>query len=151
MRIASLPRSLTLILAATVTLAIPAAAGWAGPGSVGPLQQVSGASPFAGCTADSVAAQSGTVFPNSELEPSIAASAVDRNGDGAPDVVAGYQQDRWSNGGSRGVYARVLFNGAGVQVAVPGTSAGVGGSPPRAAGPWGTVTPVRPASYFNAA
>src|SRR2546421_506003 len=148
MRIASLPRSLTLILAATVTLAIPAAAGWAGPGSVGPLQQVSGASPFAGCTADSVAAQSGTVFPNSELEPSIAASTVDRNGDGAPDVVAGYQQDRWSNGGSRGVYASVLFNGAWVQVAVPGTSACVGGAHLRATDPWVTFSPDGTAYYF---
>src|SRR5256885_10739230 len=151
MRIASLPRSLTLILAATVTLAIPAAAGWAGPGSVGPLQQVSGASPFAGCTADSVAAQSGTVFPNSELEPSIAASAVDRNGDGAPDVVAGYQQDRWSNGGSPGVYASVLFNGAWVQVAVPGTSACVGGSHLRATDPWVTFSPDGTAYYFTLA
>ena len=42
--------------------------------SVGVLQQVSGATPFAGCTADNVAAQPGTVYPNSEVEPWVAAS-----------------------------------------------------------------------------
>jgi hypothetical protein len=45
------------------------------------------------------------------VEPSIAASLVDRNGDGANDVIVGYQQDRWDNGGSRGIYASVLING----------------------------------------
>jgi len=37
----------------------------------GPLVQVSGASPFAGCTADAVGTQSGTVYVGSEVEPWI--------------------------------------------------------------------------------
>ncbi len=150
MRISSLPRSLVLSLAAAATLVIPGAA-WAGPGVVGPVQRVSGASPFAGCTADHVATQTGTVYPNSELEPSVAASAVDRNGDGALDIVAGYQQDRWSNGGARGVYASVLFNGAWVQVAIPGTSVCAGGTHLRATDPWVTFSPNGTAYYFTLA
>jgi hypothetical protein len=124
---------------------------WAGPAAVSPLVQVSGASPFAGCTADNVASQPGTVYPNSELEPWIAASKVDRNGDGAPDVITGYQQDRWSNGGSRGVYASVLDHDAWVQVAIPGTSACVGGSHLRATDPWVTFSPNGVAYFFTLA
>ena len=37
----------------------------------GPLVQVSGTSPFLGCTADAVGTQSGTVYLNSEVEPSM--------------------------------------------------------------------------------
>ena len=139
-----------LALTAVMTLVVPAA-GWAGPGSVGPLQQVSGASPFGTCTADNVAAQPGTLYPNSELEPQIAASTVDRNGDGAPDLVAGYQQDRWSNGGSRGVYASVWYHGTWIQVAVPGTSVCVGGSHLRASDPWVTFSPDGTGYFFTLA
>jgi hypothetical protein len=115
------------------------------------LEQVSGTSPFAGCTADNVAAQPGTVYPNSEVEPWIAASGTDRNGDGEKDIIGGYQQDRWSNGGSRGVYASAWFNGAWVQVAVPGTSACVGGSHLRATDPWVTFSPDGSAYFFTLA
>ena len=137
-------------LAGVMTLVVPGV-GWAGPASVGPLQQVSGASPFGACTADHVADQPGTLYSNSELEPQIAASAVDRNGDGAPDLVAGYQQDRWSNGGARGVYASVWHQGAWVQVAIPGTSACVGGTHLRASDPWVTFSPDGTAYYFTLA
>jgi hypothetical protein len=139
-----------LAVVAGVILLVPAS-GWAGPASVGPLQQVSGTSPFSGCTADNVAAQPGTVYPNSELEPQIAASTVDRNGDGAADIVAGYQQDRWSNGAARGVYSSAWFNGAWVQVAVPGTSVCVGGTHLRATDPWVTISPDGTAYYFTLA
>jgi hypothetical protein len=148
MRIRSVSPALAVV--AAVVLLVPAA-GWAGPGSVGPLQQVSGASPFTACTADNVAAQPGTVYPASELEPQIAASSVDRNGDGAPDLVAGYQQDRWSNGGSRGVYASVWHNGVWAPVAIPGTSVCVGGTHLRATDPWVTFSPDGTGYYFTLA
>ena len=45
-------------------------------------------------------------------------------------MIAGYQQDRWGLGVSRGVYSSVRFNGAWRQVAMPATSACVGGNPP---------------------
>src|SRR5438067_12670246 len=64
-----------------------------------PLVQVSDASPF-DATFD--AGQSGKVFPNSEVEPQV---AVDPNN--PMHVVGVWQQDRWSNGGSRGLVAGV--------------------------------------------
>ena len=72
----------------------------------GPLVQVSGTSPFLGCTADGVASQSGTVYVNSEVEPWI-----DVNPTNPSNIVGICQQDRWSNGGARGLVAGVSTNG----------------------------------------
>src|SRR6266542_2161970 len=132
MRQRAMSRAVVMFAASTL---LAASAAWATTSTVGDLQPVSGVSPFAGCTADDVASQSGKVFPNSEVEPWIAASGRDLNGDGAADIIAGYQQDRWSNGGSRGIYSSAWFNGAWVQVAVPGTSVCVGGTHLRATDP----------------
>ena len=146
-------RSLIAGLAVLTLCAVPAAA-WAGPGVVVGTTAVSGASPFAGCTADDVAGQTAefgdTNFPNSEVEPAIAVSRIDRNGDGAPDMITGYQQDRWSLGASRGVYSSVWFNGAWVQVAVPATSACTGNPLYlRATDPWVTIAPDGVAYYMT--
>ena len=144
-------RSLIAGLAVLTLCAVPAAA-WAGPGVVVGTTAVSGASPFAGARPMTWPRSPGIpCIPNSELEPQIAASAVDRNGDGAPDLVAGYQQDRWSNGGARGVYASVWHQGAWVQVAIPGTSACVGGTHLRASDPWVTFSPDGTAYFFTLA
>jgi hypothetical protein len=64
-----------------------------------PLVQVSGTTPFAGCTADNVPVQEefGNVFPDSEVEPWI-----DVNPTNLDNIVGMWQQDRWSNGGARG-------------------------------------------------
>jgi len=141
-------RRTVALAAGFVVLAAPAA--WAGPGSAGPNVAVSGASPFAACTADNVASQTGTVYPNSEVEPWVSASKVDRNGDGATDVIVGHQQDRWSNGGARGVIASVLFQGTWVQRTLPGTSACAGGLRyPRATDPWVTFAPNGDAYYMT--
>ena len=141
-------RRTVALAAGFVVLAAPAA--WAGPGSAGPNVAVSGASPFAACTADNVAGQTGTVYPNSEVEPWVSASKVDRNGDGATDVIVGHQQDRWSNGGARGVIASVLFQGGWVQRTLPGTSACAGGLRyPRATDPWVTFAPNGDAYYMT--
>src|SRR5687768_9957196 len=67
----------------------------AGPMSTTAVTQVSGTSLFTGCTADNVAGQTGTVFPNSEVEPWI-----DVNPDDTENIVGIWQQDRWSNGGA---------------------------------------------------
>jgi len=138
---------------ATGLLAYSVLPAWAGPGASGSTVAVSGATPFGGCTADDVPGQPGTVFPNSEVEPWIAASTVDRNGDGASDVIVGYQQDRWNiGGGARGVVASVLFNGAFHQVTIPGTSACVGGPKyVRATDPWVTISPNGNAYFFTLA
>ena len=84
-------------LAAAALLALVAAVGVSASTFVAdPLVQVSGASPFAGCTADARAA--GTVYLNSEVEPWI-----DVNPTNADNLVGIWQQDRWDNGGARGL------------------------------------------------
>ena len=95
-----------LVAALAVSSLTLGSTAWGSDSTVPPLEEVSD-NPFAGCTADDVAAQPGKVYPDSEVEPWIAASGKDLNGDGEKDIIGGYQQDRWSNGGSRGVYASV--------------------------------------------
>jgi hypothetical protein len=144
-----LKHSSRVVAACAVAALVLAPTAGATTSSVGALQRVSGASPFATCTADNVAAQPGTVYPNSEVEPWVAASAVDRNGDGAADIIAGYQQDRWSNGGARGNYSSVWYQGAWRQVAIPGTSVCAGGVDERATDPWVTFSPNGVAYYMT--
>jgi hypothetical protein len=137
------------VAAAAAVLVLAATPAWAGPGSLGPLDKVSGASPLAGCTADNVASQSGRNFLGSEVEPWIASSSVDRSGDGVPDLIAGYQQDRWSNGGARGVFASVFHNGSWLQVGIPGVSTCLGGTELRATDPWVTISPDGTAYFMT--
>jgi hypothetical protein len=145
-------RRSVLVAAAAMSLVVGSSAAWAGPGTVASTVAVSGVSPFAGCTADAVASQPGVVYPNTEVEPWIAASTVDRNGDGATDVITGYQQDRWDNGAARGVVASVLYRGAWVQVTIPGTSTCAGGTQyPRATDPWVSFSPNGVAYFFTLA
>jgi hypothetical protein len=144
-------RSMThvvLLLAGVLSLVAPAGAG---PFSTGPLVQVSGTSPFGSCTVDDVSGQSGTVFLNSEVEPWIDVNPTDGDGDQIPadNFVGIFQQDRWSNGGARGLVAGVSFD-AGVswtQVVIPkvtkcsgGTSANFGNYQ-RATDPWVSFGP----------
>jgi len=70
------------------------------------LEQISGTSMFTDCTADSWETQAGTVYHDSEVEPWVAVNPVD-----PLNVVATWQQDRWSNGGSRGLAVGVSFDG----------------------------------------
>ena len=132
-------RPALVVLAALVVLFTPTAL--AGPGTAGPNVKVSGASPFATCTADNVAGQTGTNYLNTEVEPWIEVSSVDRSGDGAPDRIGAYQQDRWSNGGSRGIVASVFHAGAWQQVVIPGVSKCSGGAFDRATDPWVAIAP----------
>ncbi len=86
-------------LAAAALLALVAAVGVSASSFVpDPLVQVSGASPFAGCTAD--AGQPGIVYVNSEVEPWIDVNPTNPN-----NLVGIWQQDRWDNGGARGLVA----------------------------------------------
>jgi hypothetical protein len=103
-------------------------------------------SPFANCTADNVAGQAGTNFPNAEVEPWLAA-----NPDRPRQLVAGWQQDRWSNGGSRGLasaYSRdggVTWNNTVPQ----GTTVCAGGPFTRASDPWTTISPDGTAYFMS--
>ena len=64
-------------------------------GASDPLSLVTGPSPF---TSDcNGAPQSGTLYPNSEVEPHLAVNPTDKR-----NLIAAWQQDRWSNGGAQG-------------------------------------------------
>jgi hypothetical protein len=113
--------------------------GGAAAEELGPLTRITGGSPFRGCTADDVAGQddpdAGIVnFPNTEIEPWVAANPAD------PDnLLAGWQQDRWSNGGARGLVAGVSRNGGASwrTVVAPGrVTECQGGRFARASDPW---------------
>ena len=70
----------------------------------GPELKASAASPFtAGCDRET---SSGTNYVNAEVEPSLALHPLD--GDR---MVGVWQQDRWSNGSSRGVMSATSTNG----------------------------------------
>jgi hypothetical protein len=85
-------RTTAILLAIASAQAVGAAAQEAGE-----LTRITGRSPFAGCKADKVGQQEGELYRNTEIEPFIAADPAD------PDnLLVGYQQDRWSNGGARG-------------------------------------------------
>ena len=100
----------------------------------------SGLTPFTdGC--DGVAAN-GTLNPGAEVEPSFAIDPLD------PDtMVAMWQQDRWSNGGSRGLVAASSRDGGkSWQRSFPpfsrcGGGALAGGNYARASDPWLSYSP----------
>lgn len=111
----------------------------AGGFRTGPLVQVSGLSPFVGCTADDVAGQSGTNFLHSEVEP-----WVDVNPANPRNVVGAWQQDRWSNGGARGLLAGASFDGGRkwTSVVIPGITMCSGSALyQRATDPWVSFSP----------
>jgi hypothetical protein len=130
-----------IILLAMVVLFIPQVA-LASDYVLGDLVQVSGASPFdANC---GLAGQDGTNYPNSEVEPYVEVNPA--NGD---HHIGAWQQDRWSNGGSRGnVVGASLDNGASWRIVsetknsqcTGGTPAN-GGDYQRASDPWVTISP----------
>jgi hypothetical protein len=128
-----------LVAGAVLLLSVIAVSGAsADPFATAGLTQVSGASPFASCTADNVAGQTGTNFPNSEVEPWIDVNPIN------PDNVVGiYQQDRWSDGGARGLVASVSTNGGTgwTQVVIPKLSKCSGGIYDRATDPWLSFSP----------
>ncbi len=81
---------------------------------------VSGNSPFAACST----AGSGTVYGNAETEPYVAVNPTDIS-----NIVGVWQQDRWSNGASRGAAAAYSVNGGDswTEVSLPFTSCVQGG------------------------
>ena len=126
--------------------AVLVASGPAAAIDLGPLRQISGPSPFSSCTADQVGSQEGTNYPQSEIEPWI-----DANPSNARNLIAGWQQDRWSNGGSRGDVSAYTKD-AGVTwhtVLVPNTTACTGGTYKRASDPWISISPNGTAYFMS--
>jgi hypothetical protein len=124
----------TLFAAATLI----ATAAWAGIFTASPPTVVSAAvSPFASCTAD--AGQTATNFRNTEVEPWVDVNPTNPN-----NIVATWQQDRWSDGGARGLVAGVSHDGGASwrDVVIPGVST-CSGNPSylRASDPWLSFAP----------
>ena len=105
------------------------------------LTTASGASGYAaGC--DGVPA-TGIVYINAEVEPSVAVNPANAN-----NVIGVWQQDRWSNGGARGLGTAYSFDGGGTwtRTSVPfsrctGGNAGNGGNFERNSDPWVSFGP----------
>src|SRR4051812_46851156 len=76
-------------------------------GAVTPAVVVSGPSIFAGCTdGQSEGPPPGEVFVNAEVEPWVAVNPTN-----AANLVGVWQQDRWTDGGSKGVNTAYSTNG----------------------------------------
>ena len=144
--------SLALASLAYSALAAPSApAGFTAAARFGAATQqtpvtVSGtaASPLASCTADSVATQPGVNYANAEVEPYVAVNPTN------PDNVVGvWQQDRWSNGSSRGNVVATSFDGGVTWSTVLSTKSSLctggtganGGDLARATDPWLSFAP----------
>ena len=127
-------------------------AGGAPAQTLGPLVQVTDGDPFTFCTADRVAQQESafgsTVFPNTSIEPSV---AVDPSNSSR--LLVGHQQDRWTDGGSRGLVGVASADGGSTWAdTIPGgVTACTGGSFIRASDPWVTFAPDGTAFFFSLA
>ncbi|WP_200840469.1 sialidase family protein [Geminicoccus flavidas] len=121
----------TAVLLATIS---PGGSDSASAQELGPLTRVStGKSSFTSCTADKPAQQQGQLFRNTEIEPFVAADPSHPS-----NLLVGYQQDRWSNGGARGDVAGVSLDGGGSwrTVTLPGVARCSDGEFLRASDPW---------------
>jgi hypothetical protein len=80
----------------------------------------------------------GRIFTDTEIRPWIEVNRADRN-----NLVAIWQQDRWSNGGARGNVAGVSFDGGAAWqiVPIPGLTDCAGGPWERASDPWVSFGP----------
>ena len=112
--------------------------------AAGPLVQVSGATPF-GALADCGNFPTeipffldSVNFVGSEVEPWVVVNPINPN-----NIVGFWQQDRWSDGGSRGNVAGVSLDGGATWqiVPVPGLTDCTGGRWERASDPWLSFSP----------
>lgn len=128
-------------LCVAMVLLVPQVA-WASAYVAGPTAQVSGASPFApGCglaPEDPNDPGASVVYLDSEVEPWVDVNPAD--GD---NIAGSWQQDRWSDGGSRGLVAGVSLDDGNSWTLSPvtGTSQCTGGKYDRASDPWLSFSP----------
>jgi len=131
-------------MGAAFTIALPASAA-AAAASVAPLSLVSEPSPFAGCTGGlDPGSPPGTNNLNAEVEPSVAVDPTTPS-----HLIAVFQQDRWSNGGARGLVTAVSTDGGSnwkeptpptFSTCAGGTAAN-GGAYDRSSDPWVSIGP----------
>jgi hypothetical protein len=131
--------------------ALGPAAGRASSFTVDPLIVISD-DPFSACTADAAGSQPGTLFQGSVVEPWVVVNPTNSS-----NIVAAYQQDRWSNGGARGLVVSVSKDGGTTwaQVAIPkvnlcsGGTVANGGDFQRSTDPWVTFSPDGTAYFIT--
>src|SRR4051794_40110402 len=116
---------------------------------LGKLTRITAGDPFAGCVADNVPQQkkAGSVlYPATEIEPWV---TVDP---GNPDrLLAGWQQDRWDDGGSRGLLAGRSSDGGVSWKTVPSgpVTKCEGGPWARDSDPWVDIGPTGTAYFIH--
>jgi hypothetical protein len=124
-------------VAALAVLVVTAGTGPASASARPELVRVSHGSPFAGCTVGGT--PDSTLYPGAEVEPSVATNRF------LPGEVVGvWQQDRWSDGGARGLVAAYSRNGGRTFTTVPwpvSRCAPGGLSYDRASDPWVSIGP----------
>ncbi|MBI2780708.1 MAG: exo-alpha-sialidase [Chloroflexi bacterium] len=93
---------LVLVGSILVALGAPTIAIASAGFSLGPAITASGASPFAGCTfgGDPDADPTPSSYTGTEVEPFVAVNPTNLD-----NIIGAYQQDRWTDGGSRGLVA----------------------------------------------
>lgn len=127
-------RSGIVAMAVGMMFALPAPAA-AGPfGALGPVD-ISAGDPLAACPPIGA----GVNYPDAEVEP-----FVDVNPRNPANVVAVYQQDRYSNGGAKGNVSSASFDGGltwTTQRPIPADTVCTGGKYDRASDPWITFGP----------
>src|SRR5688572_12399659 len=127
---------------AALVLIVPQVA-WASSYVAGSLVRVSVTSPFAGSNCG-LAGQTGGNVLNSEVEPFVDVNPANRD-----NIIGAWQQDRWSNGASRGnIVGASLDNGSSWRIVsrtknslCTGGTAANGGGYERATDPWITISP----------
>ena len=134
----------TISALATVLVLSLAPSAAAAPATVGPLSIATGPSPYAGCTGLDPGSPPGTNYVNAEVEPFVAVNPTNPS-----NLIGVFQQDRWSNGGSRGNATAVSMDGGltWTEPAAPhfstcaGGTAANGGDFDRASDPWVSIGP----------
>ena len=138
-------RQSLLVSMAVTAIAVVAVPVQADPLTPGPLSVASGPSPFApGCGGPGEAVPSSINYQNAEVETHLAVNPVNGN-----NVVAFWQQDRWSDGGAHGNVAAYSFDGGLTwATSVPrfsrcagGAALGNAGDYERATDPWLSFSP----------
>jgi len=114
--------------------------------SVAPLTQISDPSPFAACTigGSQPPVPGETLYPSAEEEP-----WVDINPTNPNNIIAVWQQDRWSDGGAHGLVAGVTHDGGTTWTRTfahfsncAGGNSSNGGNYERASDPWVSFGPT---------
>jgi hypothetical protein len=94
----SMRTSISLTAATAAAVLVLASSSPANARTTGDLVRVSSGDPFASCTIG--AAPGSVLYPGAEVEPQVANNRFRRT-----EVVGAWQQDRWSDGGARGLVA----------------------------------------------